>query len=269
MVIIVSLNVHYQSGFVSQGALTRQEVRGYEFANMKIGASSVCLFGAAFVEAQTITETEALHPFTHEAQIPANADLASIRFVRMKPVKVATEIKLTEDVNYCKEVSSRDPGGSQDSPHSQLTDFEVADQLTYSYIGPPVAPDEHAPSESAGKKVRALTSTMVPRSSMTNSGPFVGRVPLVAIRRRLRARFPAIASAGMVIRKRPISISIPSVRLNHGVFAFRPAKALCQDGWRIACIECARARLFWFVLPFEKAAGTGEVKGTAIPFGAD
>jgi hypothetical protein len=148
---------------------------------MKIGASSVCLFGAMFVEAQTTTETEALHPFTHETQIPANADPASIRFVKMKLVKVATEIELTEDVNYCKEVSSRDPGGSRDSPHSQLTDFELTYQLTYSYIGPPVASDEHAPSESAGKEIRAMTSTMVPRSSMTNSGPFVGRVPLVAI----------------------------------------------------------------------------------------
>ena len=42
----------------------------------------------------------------------------------------------------------------------------------------------------------------------------------------LAARLPATASSGMRIRKRPISIARPIVRLYQGVLALMPANAL-------------------------------------------
>src|SRR5437588_5890980 len=82
------------------------------------------------------------------------------------------------------------------------------------------------PSDSAGKYVRAPTITIVPISRTTNSDPCVGNVPLVTGISFFAARLPAMASAGIMNRNLPISISIPRVRLYQGVLALSPAKAL-------------------------------------------
>ena len=82
------------------------------------------------------------------------------------------------------------------------------------------------PSVSAGKKVSAPTIRTTPTSRPTNKGPFVGKVPADAGITFLLARLPATASSGMIMRKRPISIAIPTVMLNHGVLAFSPINAL-------------------------------------------
>src|ERR1019366_9685292 len=66
----------------------------------------------------------------------------------------------------------------------------------------------------------------VPINRMTNSEPFVGKVPLVTGINFLPARLPAIARAGMMKRNLPTNISRPIVRLYQGVFALIPAKAL-------------------------------------------
>jgi hypothetical protein len=55
---------------------------------------------------------EELHPFTHFAYIPAGSDLSSIRFERIKKIKTAIRIKSTMDARYCRELASRDTGGS-------------------------------------------------------------------------------------------------------------------------------------------------------------
>src|ERR1700723_2493778 len=81
-------------------------------------------------------------------------------------------------------------------------------------------------SESAGKNVSAPTMTTVPISKPTNNGPCVGRVPLVTASCFLAARFPATANIGIMMRNRPASIVMPSVRLYQGVFALMPANAL-------------------------------------------
>src|ERR1019366_8149474 len=65
-----------------------------------------------------------------------------------------------------------------------------------------------------------------PRSRTTNNGPFVGNVPLVTGISFFAARLPAIASAGIIKRNLPTSISRPMVRLYQGVLALIPAKAL-------------------------------------------
>jgi len=96
---------------------------------------------------ETCTQIEPLHPFTHETQIPANADMASIRFARIKSVRVATEVILNEDQDYCREVSGGDPGGSEFCPEVEFAGFVPAYEVTYSYTGPPLSSDEHANKE--------------------------------------------------------------------------------------------------------------------------
>src|SRR5579863_3966670 len=82
------------------------------------------------------------------------------------------------------------------------------------------------PSDSAGKYVSAPTMRIVPIRRTTKSVPFVGKVPLVTGTSFFEARFPAMASAGMMNRNRPTSMSRPSVRPYHGVLALIPPKAL-------------------------------------------
>jgi len=125
-------------------------------------AAGLCLAAAGISEAQTVslacaqaasgtlapvgkeTCTQSLHPFTHEAQIPANADMASIRFAGIRYVRVATEARMTEDRDHCKEVAIGDPGGSQFCPDVTFSGFAPAYEVTYSYVGPPLASDEYA-----------------------------------------------------------------------------------------------------------------------------
>ena len=51
--------------------------------------------------------------------------------------------------------------------------------------------------------------TMTPTSSAENSGVVTGNVPGDGGTRFLRPRLPAIASIGMIMKKRPISIATP------------------------------------------------------------
>ena len=77
----------------------------------------------------------------------------------------------------------------------------------------------------AGKNVSAPTIRITPISSTVNSGVVTGNVPREGGTYFLRARLPAIASMGMIIRKRPINmVNAPAV-LYQSVFVVRPAKA--------------------------------------------
>src|SRR5215469_10746392 len=66
----------------------------------------------------------------------------------------------------------------------------------------------------------------VPTRRTTNRDPFVGSVPLVVGTAFFAAKLPAIASAGIMKRNRPTSMSRPIVRLYQGVLALIPANAL-------------------------------------------
>jgi len=90
------------------------------------------------------TQTEDLQPFTHLAQIPAGADTATIRFERVKTVQVATKITSTLDAQYCQDLAFRDPGGSMYCEHSQKGSMVTAYEVSYSYLGQPLASDEYA-----------------------------------------------------------------------------------------------------------------------------
>jgi hypothetical protein len=82
-------------------------------------------------------------PFTHLAQIPADADKGTIRFERAKVVQVPTRITYTMDPSYCEELAFRDPGGAMYCPSVQKGSPAVAYEVTYSYVGQPLASDEY------------------------------------------------------------------------------------------------------------------------------
>ena len=69
------------------------------------------------------------------------------------------------------------------------------------------------PRASAGKKVRPPTIRITPTSSPMNSPPWVGKVPAEAGSVFLAASEPAIAMAGMIMKKRPTNIATAPVVL--------------------------------------------------------
>jgi hypothetical protein len=90
-----------------------------------------------------VVRVEALHPFTHVADIPEGSDLSSIRFEAVKMVPVATESKSTFDLRACEEAANIEPGGSMFCPSTQLQSPSPAYQVTYSYLGQPMGSDEY------------------------------------------------------------------------------------------------------------------------------
>jgi hypothetical protein len=89
-------------------------------------------------------QTEDLRPLTHLAYIPATAEIGTIRFESIKRVNVPATIKHTADANYCAEAAVRDPGGSMFCPSTGAVVSAVAYEVTYSYMGKPMASDELA-----------------------------------------------------------------------------------------------------------------------------
>src|ERR1039458_9857910 len=81
------------------------------------------------------------------------------------------------------------------------------------------------PRLSAGKNVNAPTIRITPISSTVNSGVVTGNVPSDGGTYFFCARLPAIASMGMIIRKRPISMVKPMVVLYQSVLGFKPPNA--------------------------------------------
>src|SRR2546421_864331 len=81
------------------------------------------------------------------------------------------------------------------------------------------------PSASAGKNVRPATINVTPITRPLNSGVCVGNVPAVTGTAFLRAIDPAMASTGMMRKKRPTSIASPIVVSYQCVAVVRPANA--------------------------------------------
>ena len=75
------------------------------------------------------------------------------------------------------------------------------------------------------EKCQAPTITITLTSSAVKSGVVTGNVPSDGGTVFLRARFPAIASIGMIMKNRPTNIAMPIVVLYQSVFAEMPAKA--------------------------------------------
>src|SRR5690348_7915306 len=77
----------------------------------------------------------------------------------------------------------------------------------------------------AGKNVSAPTMMITPINNMLNSGVVTGNVPTEGGTYFFSARFPAIASMGMIIRNRPASMVRPMVTSYQGVLAVSPPNA--------------------------------------------
>ena len=89
------------------------------------------------------THVEDRHPFTHVADIPASSDPATIRFEKVKATKVFTKVKFTKNEHDCRELQFSDPGGSMFCPYTQDESPEPAYEVTYSFMGEPLASDEY------------------------------------------------------------------------------------------------------------------------------
>src|SRR5215468_6291363 len=81
------------------------------------------------------------------------------------------------------------------------------------------------PRLNAGKKVSAPTIRIVETSKPLKSAPVTGKVPADAGTVFFLARFPAIATIGMIMKKRPSNCAVAVVVLYQRVFPLRPPKA--------------------------------------------
>jgi hypothetical protein len=103
-------------------------------------AIGIVMLAPALFAAATDPEITDLHPFTRVVYIPVGADLSSIKFERVKTVKVATKRKFI--TSRC-EVGYQEPGGSMYCPYIQDESPAPAYQVSYSFSAPPMASDEY------------------------------------------------------------------------------------------------------------------------------
>src|SRR5580658_8138860 len=81
------------------------------------------------------------------------------------------------------------------------------------------------PKLSAGKNVNAPTMRITPTNNTLNNGVVTGNVPKDGGTYFFLAKFPAIASMGMIMKNRPISMVMAPDVLYQRVFPFSPPKA--------------------------------------------
>ena len=86
---------------------------------------------------------KSLERFTHTATLPKGADPASVRFERVKLVRIPTRTRSTADADYCEEAALREPGGSMRCPSIRQEGIARAFEVTYSFEGQPLASDEY------------------------------------------------------------------------------------------------------------------------------
>jgi hypothetical protein len=89
------------------------------------------------------TQIEDLRPSNHLASIAATSNPQTIKFERVKLTRIFTRVKSTSDQDYCKPLQFRDPGGSMYCPSTRYESPAPAYEVTYSYIGQPLASDEY------------------------------------------------------------------------------------------------------------------------------
>lgn len=122
-----------------------------------------------------IVQISDLHPFTHIAYIPVEADLSSIKIESIKAVKLATKQR-SVNPRDCNELWA-EPGGSRYCPLITEESPVPAFRVTYSYRGPSTASDEigrstyftfdvyFRPDEIRPGVLRALSSGKISRSA--------------------------------------------------------------------------------------------------------
>jgi len=88
-------------------------------------------------------QIEMRNPFTRFAQIPADADLSSVHFERLRQVQMPTRIKRTID-NDCLRFASAEPGNAAGCAQTQVEVWAPAYEVSYSYRALPQPTDETA-----------------------------------------------------------------------------------------------------------------------------
>jgi hypothetical protein len=78
----------------------------------------------------------------HVAYIPQGSDVSSIRFEGIRRVEIATRTTSASDAAYCAQLQFRDPGGSMYCPQVKVESRATAFEVTYSFLGQPMASDE-------------------------------------------------------------------------------------------------------------------------------
>src|ERR1700688_5059463 len=96
---------------------------------LSIGLAAVLL--GSIANAQSVVTVKDLNPFTHVAMIPGGADLTSIRFERVKLVRIPTRIRSTS-TSSCEDVAFKEPGGSLHCTFGRLEAHALAYQVNYS-----------------------------------------------------------------------------------------------------------------------------------------
>jgi hypothetical protein len=114
-----------------------------------VGLSTAAVAASLRAQRGEVVEVTDLHPFTHVAYIPADADLSSIKMESIKAVKVATRLRSVTSTSYCDYVYRfAEPGGSMYCPQTTNESPVPAYQISYSYKGQPMASDEYGSSYS-------------------------------------------------------------------------------------------------------------------------
>jgi hypothetical protein len=132
--------------------------------------------------------------YSRLATIPAWSDPASIRFEKIRMVKAVAAVKSTTNANYCGELAFRDPGGSMFCPDTQIAPTASLYELTYSYVGQPLASDESSsrrftfrvylrPEELAPEIRQRLSARTPDRADL--AGYFALRANREAVRRQV------------------------------------------------------------------------------------
>jgi hypothetical protein len=142
-----------------------------------VGLSTAAVAASARARRREVVKVTDLHPFTHVANIPADAHLSSIRMEGVRAVKVATRRRSVTDTDYCGYVSRfAEPGGSMFCPQVTNEAQVPAYRVSYSYQGQPMASDEYArtsftfsvyfrPGELNPGLLKALSAGSVSRST--------------------------------------------------------------------------------------------------------
>ena len=110
-----------------------------------VGLSTAAVAASARAKRGEVVEVTDLHPFTHVAYIPADANLSSIKMEGIKAVKVATRLRsVTSSTSYCEyQYRFAEPGGSMYCPQITNESAVPAYQVSYSFKGQPMASDEY------------------------------------------------------------------------------------------------------------------------------
>ena len=90
----------------------------------------------------TTSQIEDLTRFTQLAYIPAGSDVSTLRFEKVRMVRVPSKLRYTVD-NNCEEPAYQEPGGSSRCAQAQTESPVAAYEVTYSYRGEPMASDEY------------------------------------------------------------------------------------------------------------------------------